>query len=205
MNKKLLVLFLLLGILIVLLIKFALAQGVTGAIGNPITVIHRQNVTEGEEVVIDRELIVINKNDFPVDVTLEPSVEIEDIIELLDEEFTIEANQEKRARFKIILEDNFIHSGKIIVNFKSPEGDRIGLASKITILGDDVDGEDPDEENEIDEGEDPEEGVSFGGNGSAPRTPDNNSDGNGLGITILILISVLIIGCIVGFVILIRR
>src|SRR3989344_4078583 len=198
---------------LVILGSLVYAAGVTGAIGNGVTVIPRQNVEYGKQVVIDRELIIINKNDFRINVTLAVGNEIKDIIQLIDEEFPLDAKQEKKAKFKIILKDNYEHSGKINVYFKPNEGNGVVLASKLTILGDKLNDEDnQDSENQddttnqtIDEDnvdvEDNKGNVSFKiGGGSGIKKESNFS----WGWVILILILIAVIGAIAGFIFLIK-
>lgn len=200
-------------VLLVMTFKLVYAVALTAAIGNGVTVIPRQNVEEGKQVVIDRELIVINKNNFTVNITLKPSAEIKSIIQLIDEEFQLEANKEKKAKFKIVLKDNYEHSGKILVYFKSPEGTVQIIASKLTILGDNSDDstEDGDEENNLISDETDNNvsikknnagnvTVKFGGTDN-PRT----STSINFGWIILFVILIAIIGAIVGFVVLIKR
>ncbi|MBI2498883.1 hypothetical protein HYV88_01425 [Candidatus Woesearchaeota archaeon] len=206
---KLLILF----IALVIISSLVYAVGVTGAIGNGVTVIPRQNVEDGKQVVIDRELIVINKNDFRINVTLAVGNEIKEIIQLIDEEFPLEAKQEKRAKFKIILKDNYERSGKINVYFKPNEGNGIVLASKLTILGEDNEEDTNDDQNSEDinkttenndnETDNTDKGnVSFKiGGGSGIKKESNFS----WGWVILILILIAIIGAVVGFIFLIKK
>ena len=206
------------SVLLILSINLVYAVGVTGAIGNGITVIPRQNVGEGKEVTLDRELIVINKNNFRVNITLEPSREIKDIVELLDTSFPLEANQEKNARFKIIVKDNNEHSGKTNVYFKPNEGNGVVLASKLIILGDKVEGNTEENNNITDDNtidntidntvgnnveKENNSNVSLKISGSATKTV--KSSNINLSLVILILISLAIIGAIVGFIVLIKK
>ncbi len=215
MKHKLFIEIVFLSILLVLSINLVYSAGVTGAIGNGITVIPRQNVEEGKEVIIDRELIVINKNDFKVNITLESSSEIKDIIQLIDKNFQLEANQEKRAKFKIILNDNNEHSGKIAVYFQPEEGNGISIvSSKLTILGDEAENEEDNNvedssENEISEESDNENSQENDGNvsvkiGGGIKKDSGYSNFN-FGWIIFFVILIAVIGAIVGFVVLIRK
>lgn len=210
-NVNVLILF----VALVIISNLVYAVGVTGAIGNGVTVIPRQNVEDGKQVVIDRELIIINKNDFRINVTLVTSKEIEDIIQLVDEEFPLDAKQEKRAKFKIILNDNYEHSGKINVYFKPNEGNGVVLASKLTILGDKLnnDEENQDPENQEDTSnqtvdvdnvdiEDNKGNVSFKIGGGSGIKKESNFSWSWI---ILILILIAVIGAIVGFIFLIKK
>lgn len=205
---------LILFIALVIISSLVYATGVTGAIGNGITVISRQNVEEGKQVVLDRELIIINKNDFRINITIEPSREISDIIELIDKEFPLDAKQEKKAKFKIILKDNYEHSGKINVYFKPNEGNGVVLASKLTILGDKVDSNtnDQNEENTVNDtsennnlevnSKDNTSNVSFKVGGGTKVNKESNFS---WGWIILIVILIGVIGAIVGFIFLIKK
>jgi len=198
---KLLILFIALAIIS----NLVYAVAVTGAIGNGITVIPRQNVGEGKQVVIDRELIVINKNDFTVNITLEPDSGLKDIVELIDKEFPLNAKEEKKAKFKIILEDNYEHSGKISVYFRPDKGNGIVLASKIIILGDDNEDNPDDEIPEVinnTEDNNTSGNVSFSIGGGGKKIKESSFSYSWL---IIVGILIVVILGIIGFIFLIRK
>lgn len=99
-------------------------------------VILRPEVKDGEREVIPRTLSVINRNTYPVKVKLSPGEEIKDVINLIDEEIELEANEEKEIRFNIILEDSYSYSGRINFFFtRDDKGAGIVLSYIIEIIG----------------------------------------------------------------------
>ena len=128
----------LLSIILVLFLLVAfhpVTAKITGAIGNG-RVVLRPDVQAGETKVIERTLLVRNPNDVPVDIELEASETITDIIDLKDISFTLQPGEEKEARFNIILSDTKSYEGAIVVffNFEGKQG--IALTSTIIIVGD---------------------------------------------------------------------
>ena len=91
------------------------------------------NVDSGE--TINRSIRVINDNEVSLNITLFPSGDFEDEINIIDENFILNPGDEKNARFNLKLEEPGKYEGRINVKF-SPIGTKesgVGLASQITI------------------------------------------------------------------------
>ncbi|MEK6861605.1 MAG: hypothetical protein AABY07_06560 [Nanoarchaeota archaeon] len=177
-----------------------------------IKVVLRPEVDEGETKVIGRTLSVINENDFPIHVKLVPSESIKDIIELIDGELDLAADEEKKARFNVILKDQHTYSGIINVFFSSEEADAgIVLSSVIDVIGEKGPKPGNDQEVEAEEEIDEQENtvdVSFGSPHSDGKTSwfagktISYSPSFSLGFTILFVFILIAIG---GFIFLLSR
>ncbi len=96
----------------------------------------RPEVKEGETTIIERSITIINNNDFAINARLEPSKELEDVIEIIDEEIEIEANSEKEARYNVVLTDKYSYSGNINVFFSDVDGQAgVVLSAVLDIIG----------------------------------------------------------------------
>jgi len=184
---------------------------ITGEIGNARAIIDRE--WNGKET-IERTILVINSNDVKLDITLEPSAGLEDIVELIDGEFELQPGEEKKARFNLKIEEEGRWNGKINVFFRPEEGNSVVLSSTIVLIVGDVEERDeipeelPDDEddNEItgdvvrEEDDDADDsGVGFGIKGAR----DNNS--NAGTVILIIVIALIVIGAVVGSYFLFKR
>lgn len=207
--------------MLILLILLALAPvvyGIRAEIGNARTIINTD--WEGEKT-IERAILVRNVNDVPVDIDLRASEEIEDIIELIDKEFRLEPGEEKKARFDIVLKKPGEWAGKIFVRFTPELGNSIVLSSAL-ILGaganegvdipdDAIDDDedlveivDDDVNLDVDEDDSDLSGNAVGFGINKPKNNDNERVTPYVTILVIIL-SVLIIGVIIGGIYLLRK
>jgi hypothetical protein len=122
-----------------LLILFAIlfvcnltSAAITGSIGNARMVLYPKVGFWG--TTIQKEILVQNVNDQSIDIRLEVSENLSKIVEIIDKEFTLQAGQEKNARFKIKLKRPGDYEGKITVFFEPPEGKGTGIALSSTII-----------------------------------------------------------------------
>ena len=147
-QDKIIAIFLLLLFLTMFL--SANVSAVTGKIGNARVVLYPE--VDGR-TVIDRTILIINDNPFPVEINITPSEEYKDIIQVADKDFTLKAGEEKDAKFKIILSQPGNYDGRLLVYFTEPEKKQgVALSSRIIIyateegINDNI--ENPEEETE---------------------------------------------------------
>lgn len=188
--------------LVCLLLVVLPVYGIVGRIGSPIMIL-RPEVQAGETKTIEKSILVRNVNDIAVNITLTPDSGLEDIVEILDNEFILQPEEFKDAEFIITLNDQYTHNGRIIVSFTPPEGPGIKLSSKITILGigpnpDEVQ-ENTEENNEITEeiaNEENTVNVSIGGaTGAASVIAENeNTEGPSPIVGIIIFLVIILLG-----------
>ena len=128
LQKKDLIIVLLLMFMFVFIVN---VSAVTGKIGNARVVLYPEI---NGKTTIDRTIQVINDNDFPVNINISESDEYKGIIQVEDKGFTLQAGEQKDAKFKIVLTKTGNYDGNVIVYFKK-EGDKQGvaLASRIII------------------------------------------------------------------------
>lgn len=203
-----------LSLALVVFILLPSVLAITGEIGNARAVISRD--WNGRET-IERTILVRNPNNVSVDIKLEPSDEIKDIVELIDKEFELQPGEEKKARFNLKITEQGQWNGRINVFFRPEEGNSVVLASTIILLvGDEFDDEDiveeTQEENqdeileqedeglkEDDDADDGNNGVDFGIKGA-------QEDGSNTGLIVLVIvIFVVVVAAIIGFIFLFKR
>ena len=194
-------------LLILILVPSALA--ITGEIGNARAIISRE--WNGRET-LERTILVRNPNDVKLDIKLEPSDEIKDIVEIVDKEFELQPGEEKNARFNLKIEREGSWSGKIHVFFIPEEGSRVVLSSTIVLSVGEAQDEDeiPDETTDggdeiigdvvLEEDDDVDSStVGFGIKGSK-----ESKTSTGL-ILLIVLIVIIIVAAIVGLIFLFKR
>ena len=120
-----------LTILLVVVILSSSVSAITGSIGNARAIINVEVGFFG--TTIERTILVKNVNDVPVNITLEPSEEFKDMVNILDKEFTLQAGEEKKAKFNVNIKKPGDYEGRINVFFKS-EGEKTGVALTSTII-----------------------------------------------------------------------
>ena len=159
--KRELILILLLGIL---LANLSFVSAITGSIGNARMILHAE---QGDE--IEKYVLVKNVNDVAVDIEITASGDLADYVDIQDEEFSLEAGEEKKAYFTIQVKKAGTTETKINVKFTPQEGKNgVGLSSTIVIIAEKsswFDWGSSDEEDEECEGDscntdESEEGVS---------------------------------------------
>ncbi len=106
-----------------------LVNGLVGTIGNAKAIV---TVDLEKTDILERTVLVRNVNNVSVTIKLESDGDLEDIIEILDNDFVLKENEEKNARFKVTIPKEGIYNGNIIVFFKPPEGKGAGVALQST-------------------------------------------------------------------------
>ncbi len=175
---------------ITLFVNIALVSGITGSIGNARMILRAET---GDK--IEKSVLVKNVNNQSVDITLSAGGDLADNIKIIDEEFTLEAGEEKKARFEIKVKEKGTTESKINVQFMPlDDGNGVGLSSTVIVIakqgegwfdwGSDDDSEEEDEGNGVN--------VTPGENASVEE------DGNvgiilALSITSLLFIALLVL------------
>lgn len=192
-----------------ILLPFVLA--ITGEIGNARAIIKRE--WAGRET-LERTILVRNSNDVKLNIKLEPSEEIKDIVDIIDKEFELQAGEEKNARYNLKIMEEGAWSGRINVFFRPEEGNSVVLSSTIILLVGDIESEEvPDEVSEetnettddvisddVKEGDDIDGGdVDFGIRGV-------KEDKSNIGIIFLVvLVVILVVAAIVGIIFILKK
>jgi hypothetical protein len=121
--------------LVILMIFMALtilmagyASAITGSIGNAKIVV---NATLGETII--RSILVKNVNDVPVYIMASASGDLEDSIGILNEEFILSPQEEKKVFFIVKPTETGTTETKINIAFVPEEGEEVGLSSRVTI------------------------------------------------------------------------
>jgi hypothetical protein len=141
-------------LLVVVLISNVFA--ITASIGNARMILRAE---VGDE--IEKSIRVINDNDVAVDILLTVEGDLIDDIELVDEEFRLEPQEEKKAYFKIDVNTEGKTESTINVQFTPVDGKNgAGLSSTVIVIAvgegeldeeEEEEEEDEDEENEEEE------------------------------------------------------
>ena len=122
----------LLSALVISVILCVYVSAITGSIGNARAILYPKVGFLGE--TIERTILVSNKNNVSINVTLEASQNISNIIKLIDKEFTLAPGEEIDARFDIVLKKEGDYEGNIIVYFKNAEEKGAGVALSSTLI-----------------------------------------------------------------------
>jgi hypothetical protein len=130
-------------VLIILIFSLVSVSATTGKIGNSRMIL---TFDSGEE--IERTIRVINDNDFPVNISLFVTGDLEEDIKLIDKSFILESGEEKRAGFVIQTDKEGTFTSRINVQFTPLEGKNgVGLSAVIiTKVGDYTLNQDEDDE-----------------------------------------------------------
>ena len=119
-------------LLIFLILVIPIANALTGSIGNARAIV---SVTLDEDSkVIDREILVQNVNNESVKITLEPKDDFETVVNILDKEFVLQPNEEKKARCQITVTQPGIYNGQVVVLFEAMQGKSPGVALPSSII-----------------------------------------------------------------------
>lgn len=178
---------------LVLLISMASVSAITGKIGNGRMILDAE---VGEK--IERSILVINDNDVPLNITVFPTGDLEDEMNIVDKSFILEAGEEKKAYFTVVPKKSGTFNTKINVQF-APLGENengVGLSSTVILK---VVGEgeiiDDNNENNNEVNNTNEEGVSVSISGNSAAIVGGESEFKWeylLGISTLLLAAVLI-------------
>ena len=125
------------------------ASAITGSIGNARMILRLE---KGE--TIEKSILVKNVNDIAVEIEMFASGDLEGYIEIKDEKFTLQPDEEKKAGFTLEAGEDGTTESRINVKFTPTDGGNgVGLSSTIIVVtGTDSDDdatpeENPDEEN----------------------------------------------------------
>lgn len=213
-------------VLIATILVIPVSYGLTASMGNA-RMILRPVVEEGKITEINKYIKVNNVNDIPINVVLEPDENYKKIIEVFDNEFVLQPDESKKAKFRITLKSGGNYEGRITVSFApaDPEvkDNSVGLASTIIILAegpvtdeyyevmkkedeiepveeDTEEPQEPERDAVIENEETSEENTVSVSMGSKPKISEGELEAEGEGINPLsgILIMVIVIGAGLG-------
>ena len=125
MNKKLFIF----AILLFFLVPYA--NAITGSIGNAKAIV---TVDLSESNVLERTVLVKNVNDFAITIKLEAVDDLEKITKIIDSEFELGANEEKKAAYKVTIPGEGTYNGNIVVFFNPPEGKGAGVVLQSNLI-----------------------------------------------------------------------
>lgn len=128
---------------IVLLMFISFVSSITGTMGNARMILYPK-VSGNEVEVLEKTILVKNINNIPLNITLvvESSDQGKEFIQLIDSNFTLNPNEEKKARFKVDVKSPGEYQGKINVIF-TPLNKEPGvvLSSTIVVIAEKSNGE----------------------------------------------------------------
>ncbi len=128
-DKKILILFafmfLISGTLVV--------SAITGSIGNGRMILYPE-VNGWSNTIVQKTILVNNVNDVPVNITLQLDSNASKFIELIDETFILEPDENKKAEIKIKVKKVGTYEGRVNVFFNSIDGKEAGVVLSSTII-----------------------------------------------------------------------
>lgn len=168
------------------------ASAITGSIGNARMVLR---VETGDTV--EKYILVKNINDVPIDVKVTAAGDLADDIEILDDEFTLEPNSERKAYFRVKIKKEGTTESNINIQFTPEEGNGVGLSSTVIIIAKGEGEWDEEDNTEEDTVEDGLVSVSLGGTG------ENKNNDSGMSKQVIISIIVTIIVFVIFIIVLV--
>jgi len=118
-------------VVIVLYLSVSLVFAITGSIGNSRMVL--RDVKVGD--TIEKTILVINRNEVAVNVTMSATGDLAGDIDIIDNEFILQPGEEKKAAFKIkVTKDGETESNINILFTPIDGGNGVGLSSTIIVL-----------------------------------------------------------------------
>jgi len=124
--------------LLIVIILMTNILALTASIGNARMVLR---VETGDE--IEKYILVKNVNDVRVDIELSASGDLEDYVEIIDDKFSLEPGEEKKAYFTIDVVKPGSTETRINVKFIPEKGNGVGFSSTVIVI---ASGEDLSEE-----------------------------------------------------------
>ncbi|MAG20038.1 hypothetical protein CL618_01230 [archaeon] len=115
------------ALILILVASLPFVSAIKGTIGNA-----KMILREDVGVEIDKSILVINDNDGDVTINLEV-LDIQDIVTLNEDNFVLEAGEEKNAGFIVKADEEGLYNGKIIVKFSSDDGN-VAVASNVILI-----------------------------------------------------------------------
>ena len=120
-------------VIILLISNVIIISAITGSIGNSKMILYPE--VDGKSITkIEKSILTKNLNDGAVNVTLKIAEDGGDFLELIDEKFVLEAGEEKKAKFFVLVKKEGKYNGKINVFFDDLEGDSPGVVLTSTII-----------------------------------------------------------------------
>jgi len=186
-------------LLLALFVSVGFASAITGSIvGGKMTLskeLYPQlwQLNGKDTITIEKYIIVRNKNDLPLNISLRPDENASKFIEMVDTSFRLEPNTEQKAKFLVKIKDAGIYEGQIVVLFTPFEGKEAGVAlpSSITVIAK-KEGSLPNDETENKDTQNDEGNILDSVTGSAADVP-GSGDGPNIGLILIIITSLLLI------------
>jgi len=162
-------------IIVLILMNSLYVSAITGSMGNARMILYPE-VNGWFATEIEKSILVKNVNDVPISIQLKVDEEGKEFIELIDEEFVLQANQEKKAQFIVKVRKEGTYNGKINVFFTPLDGEGPGvvLSSEIVVIAKKTQDYEEDEDEEDEENGEEEDDVSIG-TGSTISDDDESS------------------------------
>ena len=135
------------------LLAISSVSALTGSIGNAKMILYPE-VNGWTTTTIEKSILVKNVNDEAIKITLQTDEEGSEFLELIDTEFTLEPDTEKKAQFLVKVKKVGTYNGKINVFFSplDEKGPGVVLSSDIIVIAKKDQGyEEPEEEEETEE------------------------------------------------------
>ncbi|MFA4953635.1 MAG: hypothetical protein WC584_05405 [Candidatus Pacearchaeota archaeon] len=108
-------------------------SAITGSIGNARMILYPE-VNGWTTTTIEKTILVKNTNNVSVNISLKMDENSSKFIEIIDKEFVLEPNTEKKAQFIIKVKKEGKYEGKINVFFSPVEGKEAGVVLPSTII-----------------------------------------------------------------------
>lgn len=126
MKKRILTLTL---ISVMLILLIANVSALTGSIGNARMILYPE---VGE--VLEKSILVKNINNVSLDINVTSEGDLVNSINIIDKEFTLLPNEEKKAYFTIKSDKKGTYESRVNIQFTPLEGNGFGLSSTVILI-----------------------------------------------------------------------
>ncbi len=127
--------------LIFIFLQVTLITAITGSIGNARMILRGE---VGDE--IQKSILVKNVNDIPLKIETFPSGDLKNSIEILDNNFTLQPDEQKKANFILKITKSGTTESNINIKFTPEDGNGVGLSSTVIVIAKGNDSEYEEEE-----------------------------------------------------------
>jgi len=138
------------GIFILMVLPFVLAEdNLVASISKPKMVLYK-NITGGETLKFQNSVVVNNKNDFNILVTIKPIGIWKDKVKISEPSFILESDKRKEVFYDVVIKEKGYYKGDILVTFEEEGSDKmLSIVQDITVIVSDENGNVEDKKNSI--------------------------------------------------------
>jgi head-tail adaptor len=117
---------------LIVILSILPVYALTASISNPRMVLYK-NITN-DKLVFQNSVIVNNKNDYEVNISITPKEIWADRIKVSEPEFVIGAGERKEVSYEITIEEQGHYQGDILVLFRTDKKEMVAVAQDLEVF-----------------------------------------------------------------------